>query len=199
MTLLIATIAYLIAVAVIARIEDAHDARTDLTPVQHWLVEEVFHPFLRASALLLFMVAGFHGIFGIGGGAPGYFDILDFELLSRGFNILFILPFLLALLPNSAAFTPLLLPLQTLALTAITWLPLAERAGVEANLLPSPGSLLASLAVIAIGGHLLARHIGRLLPPRLLQRLAGYDLGLLVFQLPLMLAYGRALGAQLPW
>lgn len=196
MTLLLATLAYLLAVAMIARIESIHDARTDLTPVQHWLHEELFHPLLRAAALLLFMVIAWRGIFGLGHAAPGMLAMLNFELISQGINLLFILPFLLALLPNSAILTPLLLPLQAVALTAIVFLHIARHMEVSVTLLPGMNTL-PTLFLLAVAAHLLARHLGRWLPAAWNSRLQAYDLGLLLFQLPLMVVYGRMLGSQL--
>lgn len=196
MDLAIASFLHIAAATFIARLEIAHMSRTDLTPVQHWLHEELFHPLLRAAALLLFMVIAWRGIFGLAAAAPGMLAILDFELVSRGINLLFILPFLLALLPNSAIFTPLLLPLQTVALTGVVFLHIARRMEASVTLLPGM-STLPALILLAVAGHLLARHLGRWLPAAWNSRLQAYDLGLLVFQLPLMIVYGRMLGSQL--
>jgi hypothetical protein len=196
MTLLFATIIHVIAATAIARIETFHSARTDMDPVNHWLHEEVFHPLLRAVVLLLFMLLAYRGIYGLGSNAPGLGEIWNIDLIVQGMNLLFMLPFIIALLPHTATFTPLLVPLQTLALTAIVFHHLATAMGISITLLPS-AKLLPTLILLVIATHFLVRWLARHFPARWQHQLRLYDLGLVVFQLPLFLAYGRSLGQQL--
>lgn len=196
MTLLFATIIHVIAATAIARIETFHSARTDMDPVSHWLHEELFHPLLRAVVLLLFMLLAHRGIYGLDSNAPSLGETWNVELIVQGMNLLFMLPFIIALLPHTAAFTPFLVPLQTLALTAIVFHHLATAMDITVSLLPS-ATLLPMLIMLVIASHFLVRWLAIHLPAHWQHQLRLYDLGLVVFQLPLFLVYGRALGQQL--
>lgn len=196
MTLFFATIIHVIAATAIARIETFHSARTDMDPVSHWLHEEVFHPLLRAVVLLLFMLLAYRGIYGLDSNAPGLGEIWNLDLIVQGMNLLFMLPFIIALLPHTAMFTPLLVPLQSLALTAIVFHHLAAAMETPVSLLPSAG-LLPTLLLLIVATHFLVLWLARHLPANWQHQLRLYDLGLVVFQLPLFLVYGRVLGQQL--
>ena len=195
MKLTVAILIHLFTATLIARLETGHEARTDLTPVQHWLHEEVFHPLLRAVALLLFMLLAYRGIYGLDSNAPGVMDFWNIDLLVQGMNLLFMLPLIVALLPHTAVLTPLLLPLQTLALTAVVFHHLATAMDLSVSLLPGTGTL-SLLVMLTVATPFLVRRLARHLPAGWQHRLRLHDLGLLVFQLPLFLVYGRALGQQ---
>lgn len=170
-----------------------------------WVVEHVLLPWSRVLALLLFLLLAYPLLFGLHD-APPMPDLLLARdgRVSLLVNTAFVLSLLLPLAPLLGNLKGLVLPVQAIAMSAVLfhWLTLAL--GIE-HVSYWPGGLAAvTILVLAPLTQTLARHTGHWLGSHInrAQNMEGFDglayEGLLLFfQVPAVLIYTLALGAQL--
>lgn len=174
--------------------------------VTHWLLEQLGYPLLRALLIIVFILIAYPALFGLQS-APPWQALLAAEpgRWQSLLNWVFLASLLLPLLPVLGALQALILPLQGMLASALVFGWLAENRDLnEISLWPGTGTLLLILFA-ALLSHAAAKALARRLGPALDRRLNLADEGealafetvILLFQLPVILLYGLALGRQL--
>lgn len=183
----------------VARVEDGLDHG-----VQAWLWLHLFAPLLRAAALGVFIILAYPTLFGLDD-APPVTTLLLADDARPGHLVgaLFAISLALPLAPLRLAGPALVLPLQGMAGATLLFGWLAEALALEPQLwvgLPNLGLIL----VLAVATHLAAarlldgvHHAGHALLGVADLEVLVRELLVLLVQVPVVLVYTLALGANL--
>lgn len=194
-----AAIAYLVAVAGVLTLEPWLQRLLGGSLVTAWLTEHVYRPGLRAAAVTVLLLAAYPDMFG-----PVLLPTLT-EVLAAGpdragmlFNLMVVLTIVLPLVVPLGPWVATVLPVQAALGASILFHWAVTAAGLHASAFPSL-DIVGSVVAVATVAELLARAAERLLSDRhpTWARLATHDSVVLVFQLPALFIWTRALGQQL--
>ena len=192
--LLPALVVFAIAGALLAALEDRLHRRVHSRLGQAW-VDGFVLPLGRVFALMAFNACAYPALYGLRG-VPSFAALLQHGS-GRFDHLLTLLFFAGVLLPAVAPLRralSLVLPLQGMVGVAVVARWCAASVGVPVALWPSASTWVA-LALAAALAHLLALLLTRAIDDEVLREDAR-DLLLLWLQAPVLLIYGRFLGAQ---
>lgn len=191
-----ASIAYLIAVIAVILAEPLVVRFNEGAAFTRWLTEHVYLPMMRAAAVTVLLLAAYPAMFGLDG-LPPLREVLDAGPIRVAdlFNLMFILTLVLPLVVPHGPWQAAILPLQAALGASVLFAWAAAAAGIPASSLP-PLAVMGQVLVIAGLGEGLARGAERLLRDGYpgWARLVTHDSIVLLFQLPALLLWTRALG-----
>lgn len=174
-------------------------------PILQWQWDHIGMPLLRAGLVLLFIALAWPAIFGVSD-APTLGSLLAGNKMRFDYllNVIFIVTLLFPLIPLIGEWEELILPVQGITATAMTFSWLAEATG-RTNVHYWPGLMTVMLIiVIAVITHSLALTISYFIGERIDKKLHVSNAGellaraLVIFmQYPVVVIYSHALGRQL--
>jgi hypothetical protein len=194
-----AVIAYLLAVAGALALEPRVQRMMAGGSFTRWLSERVYLPGLRAAAVTVLLLAAY----------PDMFSSVDLptlsEVLSAGpdrgsqlFNLMVLLSIVLPLVVPAGPWGAAVLPVQAALGASVLFHWAVSTAGLTASAVPDL-AIVGSVITVATVAEFTARFGESLLSDRYPRwaRLVTHDSVVLVFQLPALLIWTRALGSQL--
>ena len=198
--MIMALIIYTLLMVAIAWIEHHWLPLLHQSPMNTWLIEHVYEPLLRLSAIIIFVIAAYPALFALRD-APTLVAVLAGQphWLSEMMNLLLVLSLLIPLLPVIGQLPALVLPIQAVAVSTLLFHWTATTAGISDYSLWPGWIPVAGLVLIAILGMATARPVA-LHFTRMLHREdwkdACTDSVLIALQIPAILVYTNALGTH---
>lgn len=167
------------------------------TSFGNWIVEHLYLPLLRAALVLAFVALAYPAIYGLSD-APALSGLLTggHYRFDSWINAVLVASLLLPLVPGLGRIPGLLLALQGIIATAMLFGWVADAYGLQDEWLIPSWPLMFKILVITGGAALLSWMAGRSL--QLAQGKLVAEAVRLTAQMPALIIYGKALGAQIP-
>ena len=203
--ILLAVLVHLVAILVFEVLVAHLHQQVGEDHISEWLSEHLALPLARALALVVFMLIAYPTLFGVHE-APPLAQILfagEGRIMAM-VNLAVVLSLLLPLVPVFGLRTPLVLPFQGIAISALMFQWMAGASGLQEYSLWPGFTAFGTILVIALLTPVLAHYLAHVIGERF-DKMTGYSGfetlvydGLVLFvQLPSILIYSLALGAQL--
>ncbi len=162
-----------------------------------WVAEHVYIPLLRIATLLVFIFAAHPDLFGVAE-APGVSELLraDGHRFDAILNTTLLVTLFLPFVPGINRFAGVIFALQGIVAVCVLFSWTAPALGVEDPRYWMGWSVLATSMAFAVAGELIARYLRDRAMSRERRGLIT-DAAQMLLELPAVLVYSYALGAQL--
>jgi hypothetical protein len=197
--LILAALIYLAAVMAVLALEPRIHRLLAGSAVTRWLAEHVYLPGLRAAAVTVLLLVAYPVMFSTAG-LPPLVDVLAAgpDRSSQLFNLMVVLTIALPLITPASTLGAAVLPVQAALGASVLFHWATRAAGLSASAFPDLATI-GLVVTVATAAEFIARFAETLLADRrpAWARLVTHDSVVLVFQLPALLIWTRALGRGL--